>query len=137
MKCYQHLCFVLIIFVLHASTIDGEIHRAKASSHRARRELQRVDVAASDLHRSQQSEMITEDGFSGASRSSEVWLYSLCGAILVGLSGIFPLAIIRLETGAALKHGGKYIIHWNGIVVDLSSSYFVATLADELTFFAH
>ena len=52
--------------------------------------------------------MTGDDGFSGANRTSEVWLYSVCGAILVGLSGIFPLAVIPLESGAALKHGGKY-----------------------------
>jgi len=37
----------------------------------------------------------------------EVWCYSIGGAILVGLSGIFPLLVIPIEAGPALKRGGK------------------------------
>ena len=52
-------------------------------------------------------------GFQGladlfASEQAEVWLYSLVGSIVVGLSGIFPLLVIPIEAGAALKtEGGK------------------------------
>ncbi|XP_059926958.1 zinc transporter ZIP13 [Gadus macrocephalus] len=47
-------------------------------------------------------------GFQGladlfASEQAEVWLYSLVGSIVVGLSGIFPLLVIPIEAGAALK----------------------------------
>ncbi|KAK3094884.1 hypothetical protein FSP39_007473 [Pinctada imbricata] len=35
----------------------------------------------------------------------EVWMFSICGAMLVGLSGIFPLLVIPIEAGPALKHG--------------------------------
>ena len=38
----------------------------------------------------------------------EVWIYSIGGAMLVGLSGIFPLLVIPIEAGPALKHGGKF-----------------------------
>jgi hypothetical protein len=49
----------------------------------------------------------------------EVWIYSICGSIVVGLSGIFPLLIIPIESGPALKHGGKFcFIH---SLIDISS----------------
>ena len=44
-----------------------------------------------------------------ASEQAEVWLYSLVGSVFVGLSGIFPLLVIPIEAGAALKtEGGKF-----------------------------
>jgi len=36
-----------------------------------------------------------------------VWLLSLVGSVAVGLSGIFPLLVIPIEAGAALKTEGK------------------------------
>ncbi|CAG5135675.1 unnamed protein product, partial [Candidula unifasciata] len=38
-------------------------------------------------------------------RINEIWIFSIIGALLVGLSGIFPLLVIPLESGPALKHG--------------------------------
>lgn len=38
-----------------------------------------------------------------ASEQAHVWLLSLMGSIAVGLSGIFPLLVIPIEAGAALK----------------------------------
>ncbi|CAL8243742.1 unnamed protein product [Lota lota] len=38
-----------------------------------------------------------------ASEQAEVWLYSLVGSVVVGLSGIFPLLVIPIGAGAALK----------------------------------
>ncbi|XP_061526498.1 zinc transporter ZIP13 isoform X1 [Phycodurus eques] len=38
-----------------------------------------------------------------ASEHGHVWLLSLAGSVVVGLSGIFPLLIIPIEAGAALK----------------------------------
>lgn len=37
----------------------------------------------------------------------DVWFCSLLGSIAVGLSGIFPLLVIPIEAGAALKTEGK------------------------------
>ena len=37
----------------------------------------------------------------------EIWILSILSAFLVGLSGIFPLLIIPMESGPALKHGGE------------------------------
>ncbi|XP_077420961.1 zinc transporter ZIP13 [Vanacampus margaritifer] len=51
------------------------------------------------------------DGFQGlqaladflASEHAHVWVLSLVGSVVVGLSGIFPLLVIPIEAGAALK----------------------------------
>lgn len=37
----------------------------------------------------------------------DAWVCSLIGSIVVGLSGVLPLLIIPLETGAALKSEGR------------------------------
>lgn len=41
------------------------------------------------------------------SERTHVWLLSLVGSFAVGLSGIFPLLVIPIEAGAALKTEGK------------------------------
>nr|XP_029132921.1 zinc transporter ZIP13 isoform X2 [Labrus bergylta] len=38
-----------------------------------------------------------------SSENADVWLLSLVGSVAVGLSGIFPLLVIPIEAGAALK----------------------------------
>ncbi|XP_051797149.1 zinc transporter ZIP13-like [Acanthochromis polyacanthus] len=38
-----------------------------------------------------------------ASEHTHVWLLSLVGSVAVGLSGVFPLLVIPIEAGAALK----------------------------------
>lgn len=45
-------------------------------------------------------------GFTSSERA-HVWLLSLVGSVAVGLSGIFPLLVIPVEAGAALKTEGK------------------------------
>lgn len=42
-----------------------------------------------------------------ASEHFDVWLLSLVASMAVGLSGIFPLLVIPIEAGAALKTEGK------------------------------
>ena len=37
----------------------------------------------------------------------EAWLYSIPATILVGMCGIFPLLVIPVEAGHALREGGK------------------------------
>lgn len=39
--------------------------------------------------------------------SRETWVYATISAILVGLSGIFPLVVIPIEAGKGLRKGGK------------------------------
>lgn len=41
------------------------------------------------------------------------WIFSLIGSMLVGLSGIFPLLVIPLEGGEALKFGSEYVLYSN------------------------
>lgn len=41
-----------------------------------------------------------------ANEQAHVWFLSLLGSIAVGLSGIFPLLVIPIEAGAALKTEG-------------------------------
>lgn len=43
--------------------------------------------------------------------NKEAWLYSIPATILVGLCGIFPLLVIPVEAGHALREGGKR--SWN------------------------
>lgn len=42
----------------------------------------------------------------------DVWFCSLVGSIAVGLSGIFPLLVIPIEAGAALKTEGKTHLYY-------------------------
>lgn len=42
-----------------------------------------------------------------SSERAHIWLLSLVGSVAVGLSGIFPLLVIPVEAGAALKTEGK------------------------------
>ena len=44
-----------------------------------------------------------------ASEHTHVWLLSLVGSVAVGLSGIFPLLVLPIEAGAALKTEGKRV----------------------------
>lgn len=45
-----------------------------------------------------------------SSERAHVWLLSLVGSLAVGLSGIFPLLVIPVEAGAALKTEGKTLL---------------------------
>ena len=47
----------------------------------------------------------------------EIWIFSVMGTILVGLSGLFPLLIVPLESGTALKYGGEYELKHSNIRV--------------------
>lgn len=94
----------------------AEIHRAKSATSyksprgRASNAASTVDVAAAEMPNHELAEdAALHDHMEQAvwSQSSEVWLYSILGAIVVGLSGIFPLLVIPLEAGPSLKHGGK------------------------------
>lgn len=81
---------VILTVVLLASVVSAEIHRAKTRPKPA-------------IHRHSQ---LTEPVKPGHSR--ETWILSMISALLVGLSGIFPLLVIPLEAGKALRKGGKY-----------------------------
>lgn len=68
-----------------------------------------ADVAAADMPNPNVAEnaAVYTRGEASSMSSYDVWLYSILGAVVVGLSGIFPLLVIPLEAGPSLKHGGK------------------------------
>lgn len=97
MAIYQLPLTVIFITELVIPLGDGEIHRTTLKTGAPNRFSQ--DVASET--RSAMSDPAAERTF------YEVLFFSLGGAVLVGLSGIFPLLVIPIEAGPALKHGGK------------------------------
>lgn len=97
MAVYQLPLTVIFITELVIPLADGEIHRTTLKTGAPNRFSQ--DVASET--RSAMSDPAAERTF------YEVLFFSLGGAVLVGLSGIFPLLVIPIEAGPALKHGGK------------------------------
>ena len=93
MAFYQWTKVALIIIVLLIDVTYQEIHRAKSNA-------QKSGVKQPNFGYVNDSQNIMEINL-------EVWAYSVTAAILVGLSGIFPLLVIPMESGPALKHGGK------------------------------
>lgn len=73
-----------------------EIHRAKANSPKSAAKLGKEKVDYLDAAAEVMQDL-----------KLEVWVYSVIASILVGLSGIFPLLVIPMEAGPALKHGGN------------------------------
>uniref|UniRef100_A0A3P9QHB8 Zinc transporter ZIP13 n=1 Tax=Poecilia reticulata TaxID=8081 RepID=A0A3P9QHB8_POERE len=55
-----------------------------------------VNERGDQLHRQAVAEFLT-------SEHTHVWLLSLVGSVAVGLSGVFPLLVVPIEAGAALK----------------------------------
>lgn len=95
MAIYQLPLTVIFITELVIPLADGEIHRTTLKTGAPNRFSQ--DVASET--RSAMSDPAAERTF------YEVLFFSLGGAVLVGLSGIFPLLVIPIEAGPALKHG--------------------------------
>ena len=93
MAFYQLTKVALIIIVLLIDVTYQEIHRAKSNA-------QKSGVKQLNFGYVNDSQNVMEINL-------EVWAYSVTAAILVGLSGIFPLLVIPMESGPALKHGGK------------------------------
>lgn len=94
-----------------------EIHRARNNPKGPNRVPSRVDSSprpvwppgSDDSFRVMKEEAISQNEgiVSISSNDRFVWFYSLVSAALVGLSGIFPLVIIPLDSGESLKRGGK------------------------------
>ncbi|XP_061194541.1 zinc transporter ZIP13-like [Saccostrea echinata] len=95
MAVYQLSLTVIVITLLVIPLADGEIHRTTLKTGVPNRFSQ--DVASET--RSAMSDPEAGRTF------YEVLVYSVGGAVLVGLSGIFPLLVIPIEAGPALKHG--------------------------------
>ena len=112
---YRYLPLLVISALALTQLSNGEIHRAKTtvykSGKRAGSTAQSVDVAQGGEMRTSGNageaatvHLVDEEDF----QSYDVWIYSIAGAILVGLSGILPLIIMPIEAGPSLKHGGRY-----------------------------
>ena len=109
-------CVVLVVLITSCLQCGAEIHRAKAS-------------VGSRPHRPHSTQhrraALPKEGFDwrslekvvGAAKAwlwswtsverIEIWTCSIVASAIVGLSGIFPLLVIPLETGEALRRGGE------------------------------
>ena len=96
MAIYRWTNIGLIIFMLMIALTRQEIHRAKANSPKSAAKLGKEKVDYLDAAAEVMQDL-----------KLEVWVYSVIASILVGLSGIFPLLVIPMEAGPALKHGGN------------------------------
>ncbi|XP_076461164.1 zinc transporter ZIP13-like [Babylonia areolata] len=101
-----------LLFISILALTQGEIHRAKSTAYKSPKRAsnardQSVDVAVDrEMPASAEAEeaavkLLAEENFG----SSDVWIYSIVGAILVGSSGILPLLILPIEAGPSLRHG--------------------------------
>ena len=100
MAFYRWTSIGLIILVLVIDVTRQEIHRTKPAHQRIAAKSGREDYVAAAAESDKSFEVMSEFNW-------EIWTYSIIAASLVGLSGIFPLLVIPMEAGPALKHGGK------------------------------
>ena len=82
----------MIVLFLSNYGVSGQIHRIGSGS------TQKRNATVFD------DEQITESHLVGL---RETWMYAIPSAMLVGLSGIFPLLVIPLEAVPKLKDEGK------------------------------
>ena len=99
MAFYRWTSIGLIIIVLTIDLTRQEIHRAKPAHQKSSAKSGKVGYVAAAA---ESFEVMSEFNL-------EIWAYSVIAASLVGLSGIFPLLVIPIESGPALKHGGKIL----------------------------
>ena len=97
---------IFVALLLLVAATSAEIHRAKT----------KPKLSSQNRHTNSAHESTTPEG-----HSRETWIMTVISALLVGLSGIFPLLVIPLETGKALKKGGECCVaalysqdwHWS------------------------
>lgn len=96
----------VLVIVCHA-----ELHRAKVppkTGNYIKPKPRKVDERASDhYHHLYTTEKSKPTRTIRLGHTNETWVYSIISAVLVGLSGIFPLLVIPLESGKALRDGGE------------------------------
>ena len=109
MAIYRYGITTFLILVSVCVVTHSEIHRTKSNWSKT---PNRQKSATGNSYVANPYEK--EGEFNNTQASSEdmierfeVWAFSILGAILVGLSGIFPLLIIPIEAGPSLHHGGK------------------------------
>jgi len=131
--CYRSFTYlVVVLLVLGLAT--AEIHRAKSvqqmkprrpgtTQQPTRKPVEATEQPSGPSPFNTSCTHGTEKVVSGHDR--QTWLYSIVSAILVGLSGIFPLLVIPIDATEMLKNGGKSVVElveqWN-IVVSLMVS---------------
>ena len=111
--------FCVVISLVVLTVCNGEIHRAKAVNSKPHHPG-RAAALKNKLSKAQELNAATTflawnltAGLENLTKSLtcsglwHIWIYSLISAGLVGLSGIFPLLVIPLEAGQALKKGGE------------------------------
>lgn len=96
---------VAICVLLMIEFSDGEIHRAKKSKPNLRSKTSKYPQS-DDIQMSGKEDSRLEILFFGHTR--ETWIYAVVSAILVGLSGIFPLLVIPIDAGKALQKGAAH-----------------------------
>jgi len=111
-------CVVWIVVLASCLPCGAEIHRAKASvgsrpqrPHFAqhRRTLAQQEAAPRSSVKLVDAVKAWLWSWTSVERI-EIWACSVIASALVGLSGIFPLLVIPLETGEALRSGGECIL---------------------------
>lgn len=100
---YRRVTIYVLMCLTIVSLCSSEIHRAKSGS--VKHAVKREYVAGSlkvdtNTERPEFGDMVAF--------KYDTWCYSIFGAMLVGLSGIFPLLVIPIEAGPSLKHGGRF-----------------------------
>lgn len=105
----MQLSTIVVVFCicgLFPSLSSADIHRANA------KKLARKAAAAQAANEGQRwcpENVFTLRSWSElfAGERIDAWICSLIGSVIVGLSGVFPLLVIPIEAGAALKSKGK------------------------------
>ena len=98
---YRTLLVVGFLVIVLANDGIGTIHRAKNA---------KKTFSARNYSPGLNTETVDLQLAGGHSR--ETWVYATISAMLVGLSGIFPLLVIPIEAGKALRKGGKCSYPW-------------------------
>lgn len=109
MAILRYLIFHVFIWLVFVTVSNSEIHRAKPNGLKngvkssGLNEPSYVAEISDDFE--EQELLKTSKKIAMLDTKAGIWLCSIFGAMLVGLSGIFPLLVIPLEAGPALKHG--------------------------------
>ena len=97
---FRTLLIVGFVVIVLANGGIGTIHRAKNA---------KKTFSARNYNPDPNRESMETEQFAG-SHSRKTWVYATISAMLVGLSGIFPLLVIPIEAGKALRKGGKWTL---------------------------
>jgi len=101
----RRVAFYVFMCLASGSLVSSEIHRVKPGSSK---HAVKTDYVADTTNSLKVATSAEQQEFGNMFNANyETWVYSICGAILVGLTGIFPLLVIPMEAGPSLKHGGR------------------------------